>query len=87
MRKSRHVTVWLVKEELGMVRQAGQGTIRKSAAGSGFARQAWRGMAWKRQDWIGRHGSARHSVVGQGRRGTEGQDVVGFGSVRQGRRG
>jgi hypothetical protein len=55
--------------QMGMVWQAGQGAERIGRERSGWDRQAWRGMAWKRQDWIGRHGSARHSVVGQGRRG------------------
>ena len=65
----RHVTVWLVKEELGMVRQAGQGTIRKSAAGSGLARQARLGGAGQGMGrfggaWLGRRGKARFGLDG-----------------------
>jgi hypothetical protein len=44
-------------------------------------------MAWKRQDWIGRHGSARHSVVGQGRHGEAGHGAVRRGDAGVVRRG
>ena len=44
-KQGRHVTVWLVKEELGMVRQAGIGVAWRGAATLGLAWQAGRGLA------------------------------------------
>ena len=91
-KQGRHVTVWLVKEELGMVRQAGQGTIRKSAAGSGLAgleRLGWAKHGEARQAWlvVVWFGLVGFGLAGNSRRGTEGKGVVGLGSVRQARRG
>ena len=52
--------------QMGMVWQAGQGSF-------------WSGRDWRGLARYGRHGSARHSVVGQGRHGE-----AGHGAVRRG---
>jgi len=74
-------------DRCGEVWHSRRGMDWTGMAQMGMVWQAGRGMAWKRQDWIGRHGSARHSVVGQGRHGQACSGQVGHGGDRYGRRG
>jgi hypothetical protein len=59
VRYGRHVTVWLVKEELGMVRQAWRGAVGLVEVRFGEDKQGKRGKARSGWIWKGVAGEAR----------------------------